>query len=336
MFSKIYFARINDFFTVGANYRQTYQMLLKVYPTYSLKRKVVFLLQLMLRPVLHQARDRSVKLEEWIRQRPRYRKNSIFAVLLHKKAQNGRIYIFEFSQVCAPVSFTKMTNQAVSDFRIEKEAETLNGLAGKTVNFRTPRVIDFVHKGTCAELCVEAAAPFFKNHPKSVGIPEEIFVEIAGLGFSDPIAIQPARDTVWFSTTAESIGSESLKKIVEAISPERFFAVCPAHCDLGSENVLSHKSSKGADTEYLILDWEYFTDHAPALTDRVAYWLGQRHRALKRSLPRPNPDAVLVQLLEEFKGRGYDAEEVAVALLYLVHIRNDLSAKVCGVQHDRL
>ena len=35
------------------------------------------------------------------------------------------------------------------------------------------------------------------------------------------------------------------------------------------------------DKKYSIIDWEFYEDSAPKLTDRVGYWLGFRHKKIK-------------------------------------------------------
>jgi hypothetical protein len=305
-------------------------LLLRVYPRYSFKRKIALVVNLITGLLLRMTPSGTDVVVDRIRSCKHYVDNSIFAVLFHKENQNGRIYIYEYTPDCTPISFTKISCELTSNLRIEREAEVLKNLYGRTIRFGTPRIILFRKVGDCLELSMEAAHKGFLTHPKKAGLPREVFDEIAILGGSLQKRMSLGTDCAWLKTATDTIDSLRIKEIVARIPEDKDFAVCAAHCDLGSENVLSRPAANGEGLDYFILDWEYYTDCAPALTDRVSYWLGQRHRYLKRSFPPANTCIILEQLFEDFSRQGHDEQEVTVALLHLVRIGHDLSVKVCG------
>ena len=173
-------------------------------------------------------------------------------------------------------------------------------------------------------------------HPKALGLPSWIFDELSGICHAKGELRLSRTDLPWFISAAGLIKSRRMEQIIRTILPERKFIFGSAHCDLGSENVYSKSQSPDEERQYVIVDWEYFTLQAPELTDRVSYWLGQRHKRLKAHFLKPAMDGILSQLLLEFSTIGHDEEEVAMALLYLIHIGQDLALMVCEGKNDSL
>lgn len=328
-------ARINDFVTIGADLCQSRRLLIKVYPTYSPYRKVARVIHYALGSLLTRSQGLREQVAEFVEKRSHYRGDSIFAVMLHKIQENGRFYLFEFDRGCELISFTKVSTESNSNSRIRREAEVLGGIAGRTNGFRVPLVTRFCDEGSRVELCLEAAGAGYEKQPESMGLPDSVFRGIASI-LSRPSESFRFQDVPsWLLQSAETTKSEKIRNVLDAIPPDREFETCPAHCDLAPQNILRRRRANDGEWDYFILDWEYFTDQAPLLTDRVSHWLGRRHRTLKRRYLRVDAKRILEELFVEFEGQGYTRSDVVIALLYLSHIRQDLAEKLCEVGGDR-
>ena len=144
-----------------------------------------------------------------------------------------------------------------------------------------------------------------------------------------PLAV-PLEAFDWFGRTLRRVKNPALSEIARQIEQVRSFSVCAAHRDLGSENVFSTARVETKKTRYAVIDWEFFTETAPAMTDRVAFWLGQQHRYLKREFGAWDESIAAGKFLDTFKNTPGGVCAATLALLGLLHIGNDLAERVCG------
>ena len=78
-----------------------------------------------------------------------------------------------------------------------------------------------------------------------------------------------------------------------------------------------------------MIDWEFFTETAPTLTDRVGVWLGCRHRTLKGSR-NVGVSSLAAEFLADFECAPGGAPAAVVALLHLSDLGIDLARILIG------
>ena len=78
--------------------------------------------------------------------------------------------------------------------------------------------------------------------------------------------------------------------------------------DFGSENIFYSKNK----TFYLI-DFEFFCESAPALTDILSFWIGKYHKLIK------NNDKNLLKIFKK-DFQNYDENEIILSFIYLLSV----------------
>lgn len=258
--------------------------------------------------------------------------NSCLAVLFHKVDQNGRAYAFEFGTGGQLLTVTKIAMSPEAMIGVKHEHAVLGRLANARLSFEVPQVVDFIaSEGSCM-LRVNAAADGYTLHKKSEGVPEYLFNEIAALRSADAPTIQPLSTFDWVDRGLRRVTTTSIAKMAQGLEKDMPIAVCAAHRDLGSENILSNERRANGPPDFAVIDWESFTETAPLLTDRVGYWLGQRHRQFKRAIGGRPIDGLAEDFFAAFGKTEGDKQDAFLALLGLLDIGNDLAERLCGVR----
>ena len=82
---------------------------------------------------------------------------------------------------------------------------------------------------------------------------------------------------------------QNCNSVWETVDQNVELMVVAAHRDLGSENIFSSADAL-VPCHFALIDWEFFTDTAPALTDQVGIWFepiprfeGWRNKKIRRS-----------------------------------------------------
>lgn len=249
------------------------------------------------------------------------------AFLLHKIDQKGRIYVFdEYADRKVGVVTKIALNEGAAE-GIRREAAVLQSLAGRTP-FHLPEVLSLKSwNGGCA-LRVGAIPRTRTVHKKRHPVPDALLQSVAALRPATlPSALPASQIEGWESALARAT-TPAICRVASHIGPGMLFAVNAAHRDLGSENLFSHPSAKSL-SDFSIIDWEFFTETAPALTDRVGVWIGRHHRTLKRKR-KVDVEALATQLLLDFESASGGSRAAVVALLHLADIGIDLARILTG------
>ncbi len=300
----------------------------KVYPTYSLLRTTLFALNManqigprFCAPGMRQlAKIDGASL-------PPLKPGMARAFLLHKLNQNGRIYIFDFGADGTMTSMTKLATTDNAATGLRREAEILHRLAGKT-NFAVPELLTFTSWEEGAMLQISAAPEGFSPHDKAQPIPDSVFVAVSKLRASEAPAVLPANAFASWQSIAPRIAEPTLRSVSTAILPDTQFATGAAHSDMGSENIFSRHPAEHV-TDFFLIDWEFFAEVAPALTDRVGVWLGHHHRDFK-GRNRPERAALAKEFLDTFDSTLEEREAAILALVHLAYIGIDLAWALIG------
>ncbi|AEV35675.1 hypothetical protein PSE_1163 [Pseudovibrio sp. FO-BEG1] len=318
-------ASLLDFHCVSDSRWQALLALRQIYPTYSPKRRALWLLNalnqisLRLRPVgFKLLTDFELNLL------PTLKKSQTRAFLLHKMFQNERVYIFDFEPEDRMISVTKLARSKRSSQGLEREAKHLSDIAENTA-LSVPEVLKFSRWDEGALLQVSAAPKDFQIYDKTFPVPQNVLVAIKKL---ETLSELPAKELSFWQRMFGRITEPSLKALADNVSPEQRFAVGAAHGDLGSENIFTRGPSKNLE-DFLVIDWEAYDSKAPELTDQVGLWLGQRHRSFK-SMKKLNRAALAHAFLEDFKEKSGGIEAALLALTYLAYNGIDLAQSLIG------
>lgn len=318
-----------DFHYSGASTMRAVCALHRVYPRYSLKRRVAYLVNAANLLLLGRRPALLGRLQDALTAVPGIGADGACAVLLHKIGQNGRAYAYAFDHAGELKTVTKIALGNATRAGVEREHAILRQLAGRELPFQVPQLISFHASPRWCALTVSAVDASLRIHDKLLGVPGLLFDAIATIRpTSEPVELRRCAFE-WFDATLPRVTNMAIGAVARRISPDETFSVCAAHCDLGSENVFS--SSGAAKTQrYAIIDWEMYVPTAPALTDRVAFWLGQHHRSFKRSIGRWGSNAAAVSFLLAFEGAPGGVSAAVLALLGLADKGNDLALCLCG------
>lgn len=315
-----------DFHFCGTR-TQAVLALTRHYPSYSLKRSLLKGVN-----VLNQLGPRRVppglsRLGRAQEALPGLAPNDTRAFLLHKIHQTGRVYVFDEPPNAAPGSVTKIALNEGAAVGIRREAAVLQSLAGRTT-FRIPEVLSFEDwDGGCA-LRINAIPRAWNIHEKGRPIPEALFDAVAALrSESLPRALPASAIGGWASALARA-KTPAIRAAASAIDSQSLFAVAAAHRDLGSENVFSCPPARNA-SDFSIIDWEFFSETAPALVDKVGVWLGFHHRILKR-IRKANVETLAARFLSDFARMPGGCPAAMIALLHLADTGIDLARILSG------
>lgn len=316
-------AQVLDFCTQGMSRTQSLSVFRRIYPSYSLKRRVVRQLN-FLNVCTIRKQPEAVQFLKHLEVDADADK---VAYLFHKVHQNGRIYRFGYAADLAPVSVTKYALTEAACAGVRREHEVLATLKTAALPFTVPKVLGFQDQGNACALTMTAVDGGLEIHDKSVALPDRIFAAIAELRGARVPDMAKFFDLPWRAAAAQRVQAPVLQSVLQGIAPDTAIGLCAAHGDLGSENVFSQPHTREI---FAVIDWEFFSEAAPTLTDRVGYWLGQRHRQFKPDFRSASGPALAEDFLSAFRDLpGGEAAAVA-ALLYLLSQGNDLAARLCG------
>ncbi len=316
-----------DFHFDGSNRTEAFSALLRFYPNYSVLRRTLKVLN-ALNQLGPQKRPRNMDhLDRIGRSLPELGAGRSRSFLLHKVNQNGRIYLLDqdvFGQLCSVIKLAVNEETAKG---IRREADVLGALAGRT-EFKIPRVLALESWDGGCFLRMSAAPHEFLVHNKSRTPPEALFQAIAALRPETTPKAVPARNFESWQSARKRIRTAEICEIASEIRADDEFDAAAAHGDLGSENVFSRLPAQAV-CDFTIIDWECFCETAPALTDRVGFWLGRHHLALKGWF-RTSPGELARAFLAEFERAPGGRHAAVLALLYLAGSGIDLACKLTG------
>lgn len=316
-----------DFAVDGGNRLRALSSLWRLYPDYSLKRRLLKALN-GLNQLSIRARPKSMnrvdRVNEYL---PELITGGSRAFLLNKIDQNGRVYIFDHNLNGQLTLVTKLALNPTSAKGLHREAAVLRNLAGRTL-FQIPELKAFVawDDGCLIQVSATPCDQFVFN--KHQDLPEELFDAIATLrSFRVPNSLAAGSFDGWKNFRNKARIPE-ICHVADEIRACDKFEVAAAHQDLGSENIFCRPSPKQV-SDFTLIDWEFFSESAPALTDRVGVWLGRHHRALK-GLARPCPNALAVKFLNDFESASGGKRAAVLALLHLADLGIDLACYLTG------
>lgn len=321
-------ASLMDFHFVGGSRGQALKALRQLYPKYSSRRWVLRALN-----AINQAGPRLcpkgvASLGRASEALPELPPGMCRAFLLHKISQNGRAYIFDRMPDGCSVSVTKLATTEAAAVGLRREAKVLLQIAGRT-EFLIPNVLAFdTWEGGCL-LRVAAAPSGYVTHDHVRPLPPQVYKAIEGLRPPHAAGALPFQE---FDGCREALGRATEPAITAwapVLNSRTAFAATAAHRDLGSQNILSRAPAKSP-SDFFIIDWEYYSDTAPALTDQVGFWLGGRHRTLKTLREGGRRQDLASQFTAEFANAPGGSAAAVLALLHLAYLGIDLACNLTG------
>lgn len=315
-----------DFYFVG-NRTEALAALSYLYPSYSLKRSLLKVLN-ALNQIGPRVLPKNLSLHgAAVKSLPVIGCNATRAFLLHKVEQKGRLYVFDRNDNGKFVEITKIALNEDAAKGIRREATTLAMLEGQTP-FSIPKLLSFeTWEGGCA-LRTTAVSSEQKAYDKRLPLPDYIFSAVAELrSFTLPKTLS-ANEIAGWKTALLRTRVSSIYNVAKEIRSTKNFAVTAAHRDMGSENIFCHYRAN-AITDFTLIDWEFFTDTAPALTDQVSVWLGCRHREIK-GWRKVNVETLAKKFLSDFVNASGGQDAAVIALLHLADLGIDLAQVLIG------
>lgn len=315
-------------FCFQGNRAQALITLMRLYPSYSIKRKLLKGLNALNQVgprLLPGNMSRIGDIEPNVL--PALRPKETRAFLLHKIDQNGRCYVFHQDAGGRLSAITKLALHEGAAKGIRREAVTLKSLAGRT-SFNIPKVQLFEDwDGGCA-LRISAVPHGQEIYNKAYPLPDALFNAVAALRPKDSPKLVPAQQIAGWTSALVCARTPAICEVAMDIDSEAHFSVSAAHRDLGSENIFCYQPAKTI-SDFTLIDWEFFTETAPVLTDRVGVWLGCRHRTLK-GLRKINVNILAASFLADFDAAPGGRSAAVLALLHLAEMGIDLAQILTG------
>jgi hypothetical protein len=316
-----------DFEVAGGGRLTAISALQRFYPEYSVERKLLKLLNGLNQLGPRISAERFKRVTQFEEKLPRLDDSNMRAFLLHKVDQNGRVYVFNIKNTGHLTSVIKLGMNENAAAGLHHEAQSLKLLAGRT-DFQIPELMHYeVWDGGC--LLQMSAVPSDQSiYDKRQSIPEAFFKSVAKLrNSSAPSFVHAGRIDGWQAARMRA-STPSICEIANEIHSEDSFEVAAAHRDLGSENLFCRPGSQEI-SDFTIIDWEFFTETAPAMTDRVSVWLGSRHRAFK-GWGKPGISELADEFLSDFACTPGGKPAAVLALLHLAEMGIDLASCLVG------
>jgi len=319
-----------DFYFSGQSTVRSIAALHRIYPRYSLKRRLAYLANgINLLTVKREPLALGL-MKNILASATASGTGTATALLLHKLEQNGRVYAFSLNERSELQAVTKIALTQPARRGVVREQAVLQNIDRGKLPFQIPSVMSSFDYQGAYFLCLNAASRELCIHDKSAGLPDYIFDSIASLRPQAAPSLLPCKSFPWFDAAMQRITNPAIKEIARKINPDCTFDIAAAHCDLGSENVFSTHNHDPREPQFAIIDWEYFTETAPAMTDRVAYWLGQHHRLFKRRIGGWSGRAAATSFLDAFSKSPGGTSAAVFALIGLLYMGNDLAERLCG------
>lgn len=322
--------QILDFYTSGLKRVDAWKALKKTYPRHSRKRKILFLINAL---NVMTCNFQPSTLGRLFNQLPLSYKQvmvSRFVVFLHKINQCNRVYIVVYSEKNKPNSFIKLALSKEAAMGLRQEKDTLIKLGQLSTEFQIPALIKFDDYGDKAFIETEYIRDEFKLMEKSSDIiPPILENALLSLGNSTTFKFDVIKKSHWFRITISKIRNNKIFSLLESIQDSDSFSFCSAHCDLGSTNILKNTHENSELKKYSIIDWEFYEDSAPKLTDRVGYWLGFRHKKIKS---KNYGDELWKEFLDFFGDNEADISIAIISLIFLAYKGVDLAEIMCGIK----
>ena len=253
-----------------------------------------------------------------------------FVVFLHKINQCNRAYIVVFSEKNKPNSFIKLALSKEAAMGLRQEKDALIKLSQLSTEFQIPELIKFDDYGDTAFIETKYIQDEFKLIEKSSDIiPPILENALLSLGNSTTFKFLVIKKFYWFRITISKITNHKIFNLLDSIQDKDSFSFCPAHCDLGSTNILKNVDKNSELKKYSIVDWEFYEDSAPKFTDRVGYWLGFRHKKIKS---KNYGDELWKEFLDFFTGEEADINLAIISLIFLAYKGIDLAEILCGIK----
>lgn len=239
-----------------------------------------------------------------------------FVVVFPPQADRGRVYVHVFEPSGVALAFGKVSTSDRSDRELQHEGRALAN-SEPTSSYRRPKLLMSGSVAGRHHLLLESLPPGAKPvAPHWTDRLQQIHGEIHG---ADRELSRVASTSWWSSFADKASDAPALSQYLRASEGESTF-VGRAHGDFVHWNI------HHVDGQYWVVDWESAADDAPALTDRVRFFLGVHTRAAQR-----DPRQVARELGELFRGEGMPPTKLRLArALAFLHARGVVAATAVG------
>jgi len=298
--------------TIGLTRKEALSCCRAYYPTYSWKRKLAFLWNLLWLLIAANLDRKKMSPEQWsMLSHEGGKAPSKLFILRHKLAEKSRLYCYTGYQGEFPGAFVKMSFSVEGCEELKQEAQVLSTLSSGN-GFSAPDLLWVKEEGITAFALAQSPAPPGSKMIKKDAAPWPSDLLLA-LKTSQPApqTKAPSECSWWAAFQTETSGNE-YAWLMEMLHSTEKNPVCFTHGDLGSENIFMTPTG-----EYFVIDWECAADDGPAFADTFAYWLGQNNYAIRENTGN---SAFLCQLFYTsfVKNHAPNEKEAFFALAFMV------------------
>ena len=321
-----------DYEFTGGGRLEALAVLARFYPQNSPKRHLLRLLNAVNQLTVRRKPSYDGPVAAAVERLPRPAPGNARAVLSHKIRATERVYAFDIDRTGHASIVWKIALTRDAAKGLEKEKSALEFIAEKTP-FQVPRLLRYCGWDGGGMIATTAAAKPFLLHKKGTRLQPALFDAIGGLsGETNSLSLTEFDDDRW-RRTCGAMTNERLRNVISDAGDLAQLDFCSCHGDLGSENILSINRGRAVSDFYLV-DWEHFSQSAPALVDEVGYWLGAHHRSFKgwRTTSAPALTDLFLRWAETVKGGRFAS---VVALIYLASRGIDLAQMLIGSPVER-
>lgn len=316
-----------DFEIDGGDRLNAISALWRFYPNYSFKRKLLKGVNGINQLSFRISSKKMRKIAHAEDNLPRRNNDGTRAFLLHKLDQNGRVYIFDQDINGKLVTVTKLALTETAAKGLRWEAHVLDKLAGRTL-FKIPSLILFKSWEEGCLVQISAAPEHQSVYNKNQEFPEALLKAVAALVPLNAAKTLPAECFVGWQSARVRTFTPAIREIADQIKADDHFDTAAAHRDLGSENIFCGPNSQDV-SDFTIIDWEFFSESAPAMTDCVGLWLGRHHRAFKGFGGLVKND-LATAFISQFTNTPGGKKAAVLALLHLADMGIDLAQYLIG------
>lgn len=326
---KIYQKKIIDVYCHKGSIIKSIKGLIKIYPQHSFKRKILLLINILNILILKIPCSLDLNFRKKYEFSINNNKSSIVLISYHK-IFNQRAYIYFFDNKIKLESIIKIGLDKIQIRKMEHEFKILKNLIKNNINFKIPKILNYINKNDIGLLHLEAIGDEYKIMSKEDPLPEEVFYSISN--FNKNPKFLPLKSLRINKNLYKNIVSKLFKDLLNEISDRSMIRISSCHCDLGSDNVFRKDFPKSI-RDYAIIDWEHYSEDAPYLSDKISYFLGRYHAKIKSG----DKQKIKISTFELFRTFGSDKEQmttVLITLLYLASKNLDLAKIILFSNYD--
>lgn len=255
-------------------------------------------------------------LKEWLTDQQTKVKNLYPVFIWSLVDGRERYYVHLMDEDGNKKYFVKITTKAQDYILLENEKNKLK-IFSNAKNFSVPTILAFVKNDVYCSLTTSYIDSGYRlYHPDTNIFPEEVSKEI-----SKNICTVNINKIIGEIDVQPGVNINDFINFISSFDKDFLVKTSRVHGDFGSENIFNNK-------RFFIIDWEISSDEAPYLTDKIAFWLGKKHKSIKK-----NNLSVYNEFMGYFKQE--DNLDLALGLLFLINAKFDLAVCIAEQWNEK-